>query len=213
MPSDFFVGHDGNTKSYRSEQPSRPRAADFLLDPHQHTQLGSHRLYSGAVYKLRLQLHHHHAVARPYHCFAFDNSARLLTLSHRAEVLVASTHQIAEIVKGQEGDFRRLDSLRSIHIGGSVAYAPLIARIRMLVSNLLYCGYGSTEGGTVAYTPSELVYGMDRAVGVTAPWIEIEVVDDQKKPLEYRPGRGSAACARTGTPIRQIRVGILSGRG
>jgi acyl-CoA synthetase (AMP-forming)/AMP-acid ligase II len=118
-------------------------------------------------------------------CFAFDNSARLLTLSHRAEVLVASTHQIAEIVKAQEGDFRRLDSLRSIHIGGSVAYAPLIARIRMLVSNLLYCGYGSTEGGTVAYTPSELVYGMDRAVGITAPWIEIEVIDDQKKPLEY----------------------------
>jgi acyl-coenzyme A synthetase/AMP-(fatty) acid ligase len=118
-------------------------------------------------------------------CFAFDGSARLLVLSHRAEVLVASTHQIADIVKGQESDFRRLDSLRSIHIGGSVAYAPLIARIRMLVCNLLFCGYGSTEGGTVAYTPSELVYGMDRAVGMTTPWIEIEAVDDQQKPVEY----------------------------
>ena len=118
-------------------------------------------------------------------CFAFDGTARLLILSHRAEVLVASTHQISDIVKGQEADFRRLDSLRSIHIGGSVAYAPLVARIRLLVCNLLFCGYGSTEGGTVAYTPSELVYGMDRAVGIITPWIDAEVVDEQNTPLEY----------------------------
>ncbi|HEY1982847.1 MAG TPA: class I adenylate-forming enzyme family protein [Xanthobacteraceae bacterium] len=118
-------------------------------------------------------------------CFAFDDTARLLVLSHRADMLVASTQQIAEIVKAQESDFRRLDSLRAIHIGGSVAYAPLIARIRMLVCNLLYCGYGSTEGGTVAFTPSEMVYGMDRAVGMVTPWIDVEVVDEQKNVLGY----------------------------
>ena len=118
-------------------------------------------------------------------CFAFDATARLLILTHRAELLVASTQQIAEIVKGQEADFRRLESLRAVHIGGSVAYAPLLARIRMLICNMVYCGYGSTEGGTVAYAPSETVFGMDRAVGFVAPWIEAEVVDEQKKPLNY----------------------------
>jgi len=118
-------------------------------------------------------------------CFAFDATARLLIMSHRAELLVASTHQIAEIVKGQEADFRRLDSLRAIHIGGSVAYAPLLARIRMLICNTVYCGYGSTEGGTVAYAPSEMLFGMDRAVGMVAPWIEAQVVDDQKNSLDY----------------------------
>jgi acyl-CoA synthetase (AMP-forming)/AMP-acid ligase II len=117
-------------------------------------------------------------------CFAFDQTARLLVLSHRAELMVASTHQISEIVKGQEADFRRLDSLRAIHIGGSVAYAPLLARIRMLICNTVFCGYGSTEGGTVAYAPSEAVFGMDRAVGFVTPWIETDVVDDQKQSVD-----------------------------
>jgi acyl-CoA synthetase (AMP-forming)/AMP-acid ligase II len=118
-------------------------------------------------------------------CFAFDGTARKLILAHQAEMLVASTHQITEIVKGQEANFIRLDPLRAVHIGGSVVYAPLIARIRMLICNNLYCGYGSTEGGTVAYVPAESIFGMDRAVGVVAPWIELEVIDDQNKALDY----------------------------
>jgi acyl-coenzyme A synthetase/AMP-(fatty) acid ligase len=117
-------------------------------------------------------------------CFAFDQTARLLILSHRAELLVASTHQISEIVKGQEADFRRLDSLCAVHIGGSVAYAPLLARIRMLICNTVFCGYGSTEGGTVAYAPSEAVFGMDRAVGFITPWVEADVVDEQKQSVD-----------------------------
>jgi acyl-coenzyme A synthetase/AMP-(fatty) acid ligase len=122
-------------------------------------------------------------------CFAYDATARQLILAHQAEMLVASTHQITDIVKGQEEGFLRLETLRSIHIGGAVAYAPLNARIRLMVCNLLYCGYGSTEGGTVAYAPAESVYGMDRAVGIVAPWIEIQVFDDDKNVVDYgKPG-------------------------
>ncbi|MBI3758499.1 MAG: AMP-binding protein [Deltaproteobacteria bacterium] len=88
-------------------------------------------------------------------------------------------------MKAQEDQFVRLDTLRSMHLGGSVAYSPLNARIRMLVCNLLYCGYGSTEGGTVAYVSGEAVFGMDRAVGIVTPWVEVQVVDDQKKSVEY----------------------------
>jgi acyl-coenzyme A synthetase/AMP-(fatty) acid ligase len=118
-------------------------------------------------------------------CFAYDATARQLILAHQAEMLVASTHQITDIVKGQEESFLRLDSLRSIHIGGAVAYAPLNARIRLTVCNLLYCGYGSTEGGTVAYASAESIYGMDRAVGIVAPWIEVEVFDEDKNVVDY----------------------------
>ena len=40
-------------------------------------------------------------------CFAFDGNARQLILAHQAELLVASTHQITELVKGQEENFLR----------------------------------------------------------------------------------------------------------
>jgi acyl-CoA synthetase (AMP-forming)/AMP-acid ligase II len=72
-----------------------------------------------------------------------------------------------------------------VHIGGAVAYAPLLVRIRMLICNNVYCGYGSTEGGTVAYAAAEAVFGIDRAVGITAPWVTMEVVDEQNKLQDY----------------------------
>jgi acyl-coenzyme A synthetase/AMP-(fatty) acid ligase len=90
-------------------------------------------------------------------CFALETSVREAILSNQAELLVASTHQIMALVQAQEQQFFRLDSLRSVHIGGSVAYAPLQARIRMMVCPTLHCGYGSTEGGTVAYSPAEAI--------------------------------------------------------
>ncbi len=122
-------------------------------------------------------------------CFGYDSAVRELIIAYQAEMLVASTQQIAEMTKFQEDRFRRFDSLRSVHIGGAVAYAPLSARIRMLICSTLFCGYGSTEGGTIAYAPAESIFGMDRAVGVVVPWVEVEVVDDQKNPVEYgQPG-------------------------
>jgi acyl-CoA synthetase (AMP-forming)/AMP-acid ligase II len=108
-------------------------------------------------------------------CFSYGTTGRDAILAHQADLFVASTHQITSVVVDQEQQFLRLESLRSVHIGGSIAYAPLLARIRMLVCPNVFCGYGSTEGGTVAYAPAEAIYGMDRAVGIVAPWIELEV--------------------------------------
>jgi acyl-coenzyme A synthetase/AMP-(fatty) acid ligase len=118
-------------------------------------------------------------------CFTADTTAREAILTNQAEVLVASTHQITALVQGQERQFFRFDSLRAVHIGGSIAYAPLQARIRMLICPNLFCGYGSTEGGTVAYTPAEAIFGMDRTVGIVAPWIEAEVITDPDKVEDY----------------------------
>jgi acyl-coenzyme A synthetase/AMP-(fatty) acid ligase len=119
-------------------------------------------------------------------CFAADTAkARQIILAHQADVLVASTHQISTLVQEQEQLFLHLESLRSVHIGGSIPYAPLLARIRLLVCSNVFCGYGSTEGGTVAYAPAEAIYGMDRAVGIVAPWIDLEVLDNENKVQEY----------------------------
>jgi acyl-coenzyme A synthetase/AMP-(fatty) acid ligase len=107
--------------------------------------------------------------------FAFEANARQMILGRQADLLVASTHQIAMMVRYQDENFMRLDSLRAVHIGGSIAYAPLLAKIRMLVCNNVICGYGSTEGGTVAFSPAEPMLGIDCAVGLVAPWIDVRV--------------------------------------
>jgi long-chain acyl-CoA synthetase len=118
-------------------------------------------------------------------CFTYDTTAIRAVVTHQAELLVASTHQITGVVTALEQQFFRLDSLRAVHIGGSIAYAPLLARIRMLVCSNVFCGYGSTEGGTVAYVPAESIFGMDRAVGIVAPWIGLEVFTEPDTVADY----------------------------
>jgi acyl-CoA synthetase (AMP-forming)/AMP-acid ligase II len=119
-------------------------------------------------------------------CFASPEMLpRYVVLAYRADLLVASTQQILALLSAQDESFMRLDSLRAVHIGGSIAYAPLQARIRLSICPILLYGYGSTEAGTVAYAPAETIFGMDRAVGVTTPWIDLEVVDDGKASVGY----------------------------
>ncbi len=121
--------------------------------------------------------------------FAFEANARQMISGRQADLLVASTHQIAMVVRHQDENFMRLDSLRAVHIGGSIAYAPLLAKIRMLVCNNVICGYGSTEGGTVAFAPAEPLHGIDCAVGVVAPWIDVRVTGEDGADVEAgQPG-------------------------
>jgi ansamitocin polyketide synthase A len=118
-------------------------------------------------------------------CFTDATTARQAILSHQAELLVGSTHQVTGIVAAQEERFLRLDSLRSVHIGGSIVYTPLLARIRMLVCPNVFCAYGSTEGNTIAYVPADPIFGMERVVGIVAPWVEMQVFNGDKKIEDY----------------------------
>ena len=141
-------------------------------------------------------------------CFAYDSNARHLISAHQAEVLVASTHQIAAIVQYQEQSYQRLDSLRAVHIGGAIAYAPLLVRIRMLICGNVFCGYGSTEGGTVAYAPVDSILGMDRAVGIAVPWVTVEVVDEHNNVQDYGvPGQMRLRALGQGYRYRKAATG------
>jgi acyl-coenzyme A synthetase/AMP-(fatty) acid ligase len=135
-------------------------------------------------------------------CFPIGANARQMIMAYQAEILVASTHQISVLVKAQEEQFVRLESLRAVHIGGSIAYAPLLTRIRMLICNHVLCGYGSTEAGTVAYAPVDSIFGIDRAVGIVAPWIEAQTLDAQGQPQEF----GVEGEIRLRTPGQGFRV-------
>ena len=139
-------------------------------------------------------------------CFASDDVARQAVASYRADLLLASTVQVAQLVRLQEANFIPLDSLKSIHIGGSIAFSPLLTKIRLLICAHLYCGYGSTEGGTVAYAHAGPIHGIDRAVGFVAPWIDIEVLDDENKKIENPNREGQIRIRAFGQGYRYKKI-------
>ena len=61
-------------------------------------------------------------------------------------------------------------------------------------------GYGSTEAGTVAYAPALRLQGFDNAVGITCPWVHVEIVNEDKNPC-HQAARERFAFALTGRAI------------
>lgn len=185
MPIDPVVRYDGPAKDHRPYLRCGARAPHIILDPYQHPELGSCRLHADPFDKLRLQFCHYDTVAWSYHLFFLRQYCA--SAEFRASSGVACRIDLSDCGDGQSA--------------GGTFHSPYLAacgphrrqchlcaaerKNRMLVCNTLYCGYGSTEGGTIAYAPAEAIFGMDRAVGGVAPWIEIEAVDEQNKALEY----------------------------
>ena len=154
-------------------------------------------------------------------CFPNQRFTREMIVSYQADALVASTHQISAMAQAQENSPLKLDTLKVVHIGGSIAYPPLLARIRLLICDNVLCGYGSTEGGTVAYAPVEYVHGTagavrrgdtvgrgghDRRGGQVARRRGGRIANQGARP-------GSAPAARRGGPLRDgARRLVPSGR-
>jgi acyl-coenzyme A synthetase/AMP-(fatty) acid ligase len=74
-------------------------------------------------------------------------------------------------------------TLRVVFTGGS-----LIARSLMLDAAARLCSaiinqYGSTEAGATAFATLDHLAGIDGATGYVAPWAEVEVVDEDNRPV------------------------------
>ncbi|MGZ3411174.1 MAG: class I adenylate-forming enzyme family protein [Xanthobacteraceae bacterium] len=66
---------------------------------------------------------------------------------------------------------------------GSLLSRALSERVRARMCANLLATYGSTEISPVAMAPAHRIAHIDGAVGYVAPWVEIEAVDGQDKPL------------------------------
>lgn len=74
----------------------------------------------------------------------------------------------------------RLDAVFS---GGSFLSEALAQRVRARVCTELTKGYGSTEATMVASMPAHFMAGTPGAVGFVQPGIDVEIVDEEAKPL------------------------------
>jgi len=111
------------------------------------------------------------------------------------DLMVASTQQLRDLVEAQATAPVALGTLRAVHVGGNVMSQAFLKTARTRICQRIVCAYGSTEAGTVAHAPSEMLQGIEGAVGFVAPWATVEAVDDTGKPLP----RGQAGTLRMRT--------------
>lgn len=111
------------------------------------------------------------------------------------DLMVASTQQLRDLVEAQTIAPVALGTLRAVHVGGNVMSQAFLETARTRICPRIICAYGSTEAGTVAHAPSEMLQGIEGAVGFVAPWAEVEAVDDKGTVLP----RGQAGLIRIRT--------------
>jgi acyl-CoA synthetase (AMP-forming)/AMP-acid ligase II len=95
------------------------------------------------------------------------------------DLMVASTQQLRDLVDAQSPVPVALPSLRAVHVGGNVMSQAFLAKARAQICGQIICAYGSTEAGTVAHAPSEMMQSIEGAVGIVAPWAEVQAVDER----------------------------------
>lgn len=109
-----------------------------------------------------------------------------------ADFVVASTQQLRDMVEAQAAAPVALGSLRAIHVGGNLMSRGFLQTVQARICRNIMCSYGSTEAGTIAHAPAEMLQGIEGAVGFVAPWAEIEILDERGAVLP----RGQAGLVR-----------------
>lgn len=131
-------------------------------------------------------------------CFAVnDNLVLWLVNTYNIDLIVASTQQAIGLAELQEKVARfPLASLKAVNIGGGAITREGILRLKRHLCHNIIIRYGSTEAGTVALAPYDMIADVPGAVGFVAPEVELEIVDEAGHVLPY----GSEGFVRLRTP-------------
>src|SRR5262249_55725493 len=132
-------------------------------------------------------------------CFApVDQTALLLMSSHRINYIIASPQQALGLVGvAESGGSYQLDSLKAFRIGGGVVTKDLVSRVQAMFCPNVGISYGSTEAGTIAFAPYNAIAHVAGAVGIVAPWADLEIVDNAGNAV----GPGVEGQLRVRTPL------------
>jgi acyl-CoA synthetase (AMP-forming)/AMP-acid ligase II len=96
-----------------------------------------------------------------------------------------SSAQFASLVRAQGIRPRSLPLLENVTVGGSSVSPLMVAEATRILCRNIIMTYGATETGPVASAPAERIPGLTGAVGFTFPWIDIEIVDDEDRPVGF----------------------------
>jgi acyl-coenzyme A synthetase/AMP-(fatty) acid ligase len=116
--------------------------------------------------------------------FAKTNSESLRRAAfYGVEWIIASNVQLEGLINQQIARPIALPQLKLVYFGGSLITQKLIQAARIHLQALILCNYGSTESGVIASCAGERLPRKDGATGYVAPWVNIEVVDEERHPL------------------------------
>lgn len=96
-------------------------------------------------------------------------------------VVLAPAH-LQMVLAGLPADHSPSSTLTLFVAGGSLS-RPLMQATRERLTANIVVGYGATETGGVAQGHADLLEGFEDAAGFIQPWVEVEVVDADGKPL------------------------------
>ena len=131
-------------------------------------------------------------------CFAASSEDALWLIgTFDVDTVIASPLQALSLAEIQEKKTRLpLTSLKTLTISGAKAPPEMIQRLRSHVCRKIVICYASTEAGTAASAPYEVVEDIPDAAGFVPPDVELEIVDEAGAPLPT----GSDGLIRLRTP-------------
>jgi acyl-coenzyme A synthetase/AMP-(fatty) acid ligase len=108
-----------------------------------------------------------------------DPSAILQMLDlHQIDIMSTSPYGLSQFVQYFERDSVFECSFQSIVTQGAMLTAELAKRVQARMCQNLYCTYGSTEVGTVARAPANILAELPGAVGFVEPGVRLQVIDE-----------------------------------
>jgi acyl-CoA synthetase (AMP-forming)/AMP-acid ligase II len=102
---------------------------------------------------------------------------------HKIRNMVASPHGLGEYLKFYESHSAFQCGFEHITTSGGLLSKELSERVRARMCSNVTCSYGSTEAGTVAFGPAEVVAAVPGAVGFITPSAEVEILGEAGQPL------------------------------
>jgi acyl-coenzyme A synthetase/AMP-(fatty) acid ligase len=112
-------------------------------------------------------------------CFAaFGQPALLLANVYDIDMMFISTQQAVALAEIQEKNTHfRLPGLKAIRVGGGKISRHGVERLKVNLCRNVIIAYSSTEAGTVAMAPHDLIAQIPDAVGFLMPEVKAEIVD------------------------------------
>jgi hypothetical protein len=108
-------------------------------------------------------------------CLAHPGNARQLASISKHDFLIAPLDEARVLVDLQERDYVSVDWLRGAYLEGNNFPATLLARFQTLFCNKVICSYAHPTVGPVAYGFANPAITSVEAVGLVAPWVELQI--------------------------------------